>query len=57
MHHFYIKHLLCTVVDKHFASRMTGTTDDDTVTASVAELIHALRDAFELGQDVRKDAR
>ncbi|MCM2496122.1 hypothetical protein [Burkholderia glumae] len=54
MHHFYIKHLVCAVVEKHFASRMTGTDDGDTVTVSIAELIHALRDAFELGQDVRR---
>ncbi|MGS1000127.1 hypothetical protein [Burkholderia glumae] len=54
MHHFYIKHLLCALISKHFDSRMTGTDAADTVTVSIAELIHALRDAFELGQGVRR---
>ncbi|WP_185731915.1 DUF6900 domain-containing protein [Burkholderia stagnalis] len=52
---FYIKHLLCAIADKHFGARMTGTDDDDTLTMTVGELIHALRDAFELGQDVRRN--
>ncbi|WP_185731725.1 hypothetical protein [Burkholderia contaminans] len=51
----YIKHLLCAIVDYHFSGRMTGTNDGDKVTMKIGELIYALRDAFELGQDVRKD--
>ncbi|ERJ32940.1 hypothetical protein L810_5397 [Burkholderia sp. AU4i] len=52
---FYIKHLLCAIADKHFGPRMTGTDDGDRVTMTVGELIHALRDAFEIGQGVRRD--
>ncbi|MDY7806077.1 hypothetical protein [Burkholderia stagnalis] len=52
---FYIKHLLCAIADKHFGARMTGTDDDDKLMMTVGELIHALRDAFELGQDVRRN--
>ncbi|WP_157651631.1 DUF6900 domain-containing protein [Burkholderia ubonensis] len=51
---FYIKHLLCAIADNHFGSRMTGTNDDDKLTVTVGELVHALRAAFELGQDVRR---
>lgn len=53
MHVFYIKHLLCALVSNHFGTRMSGTGDDDTLTMTVGELIHALREAFELGQSVR----
>lgn len=54
-HHatFYVKHLLCAVVDNHFSSRLTGTGDSDRLTVTVGELLHALREAFELGQSVR----
>ncbi|WP_155122812.1 hypothetical protein [Burkholderia ubonensis] len=54
MQFFYIKHLLCAIADNHFGSRMTGT-HDDKLTVTIGELIHALRDAFELGQDVRRN--
>ncbi|WP_157655570.1 hypothetical protein [Burkholderia ubonensis] len=52
---FYIKHLLCAIVDNHFGARMIGTDDDDKLTVTVSELLHALRAAFELGQDVRRN--
>ncbi|MFA8329281.1 hypothetical protein [Burkholderia ubonensis] len=51
---FYIKHLLCAIADNHFGGRMTSTDDDDKLTVTVGELLHALRVAFELGQDVRR---
>ncbi|WP_322074710.1 hypothetical protein [Burkholderia cepacia] len=56
---FYIHHLLCAVLDHHFASRLdsAGPASDDTLTVSVAELLRALREAFELGQDVRRGVR
>ncbi|WP_186111494.1 hypothetical protein [Burkholderia gladioli] len=55
MNRFYIKHLLCAVVDAHFASRLSGTNDDDELTLTIGELLHALREAFDLGQDVRRN--
>lgn len=56
---FYIQHLMCAVLDHHFASRLDSPAPryDDTLTVSVAELLNALREAFELGQDVRRTAR
>ncbi len=54
MNRFYIKHLLCAIVDAHFSSRLAATSDDVAVTMTIGELLHALREAFELGQDVRK---
>ncbi|MGZ2749937.1 hypothetical protein [Burkholderia stagnalis] len=59
MQHFYIRHLLCAVLDHHFSSRLHSTAPGsaDTLTVSVGELLNALREAFELGQDVRKEAR
>lgn len=50
---FYINHLLCAIVDNHFGSRLSGTDDSDRMTVTVGELLHALRNAFELGQSVR----
>jgi len=59
MQRFYIEHLLCAVLDHHFASRLESAVPapTDTLTASVAELLNALREAFELGQDVRRSTR
>ncbi len=50
---YYIRHLLCAIVDNHF--EVVEPDDDTELTVTVAELLHALRNAFELGQDVRRN--
>ncbi|MBU9217801.1 hypothetical protein KTD55_27430 [Burkholderia gladioli] len=55
MNRFYIKHLLCAIIDVHFASRLSGTNHDDELRLTIGELLHALREAFDLGQDVRRN--
>ncbi len=50
---FYIRHLLCAIVDNHF--EVVEPDDDTELTVTVAELLHALRNAFDLGQDVRRN--
>lgn len=59
MQRFYIEHLLCAVLDHHFESRLDNAAPapTDTLTVSVAELLNALREAFEVGQDVRRSTR
>lgn len=40
---FYIKHLLCAIVDNHFGDRLPETDDETTLTVTVSELLYAMR--------------